>query len=314
MRVAVADHRRDGRRVHHDLERGDAPRLVDARDQELRDDRHEADGELHADLALLVGREGADHAVHRGGRSCGVEGAEDEVSGLGRGDRGAHRLEVAHFAHEDDVRVLAERAADGLGEARDVGADLALRDDGLLVRVVEFDRVLDRDDVAGAVHVDEVEHRREGRRLAGAGRAGDEDEAAGLVEQLVDLLREADLLERDHLVGDLAQDEADAALLLEDGHAEAGAVLEREAEVGAAVVLDGLHLRLGADGAHQQLRVLGLEDRHVERLQVAVHAQHGRVADGEVEVGRAEVAGGLEQLVHEFGFDHGRTPSSRRPS
>ena len=95
-------------------------------------------------------------------------------------------------------------------------------------------------------------------------------------------------------------------LLLEDGHAEARAVLEREAEVGAAVVLDGLHLRLGADGLHQQLRVLGFEDRHVERLQVAVHAQHGRIADGEVEVGRAEVAGGFEQLVHEFGFDHGK--------
>ena len=88
--------------------------------------------------------------------------------------------------------------------------------------------------------------------------------------------------------------------------AEAGAVLEREAEVGAAVVLDGLHLRRRADRLHQQMRVLGLEDRHVERLQVAVDAQDGRVSDGEVEIGGAEVAGGFEQLVHEFGFDHGK--------
>ena len=65
-------------------------------------------------------------------------------------------------------------------EARRVGAELALVDDALLVRVQELDRVLDREDVLLARLVDLVDHRRERRGLARAGRAGDEHEAARL--------------------------------------------------------------------------------------------------------------------------------------
>ena len=47
--------------------------------------------------------------------------------------------------------------------------------------VEELDRVLDGHDVLVALLVDQVDHRRERRRLAGAGRAGDEHEAARLL-------------------------------------------------------------------------------------------------------------------------------------
>ena len=113
-----------------------------------------------------------------------VQGAEDEVAGLGGGDRGRDRLEVAHLAEEDHVGVLAQRGPERVAEARRVGADLALVDDAALVAVQELDRILDRDDVVGARPVDLVDHRRERRRLARAGRPGDEDEAARLVRQL----------------------------------------------------------------------------------------------------------------------------------
>ena len=72
---------------------------------------------------------------------------EDEQARLRRRQRHAHRLEVAHLADEQAVGVLADRGLDALGEARHVGADLALREDGLVVGVHELDRVLDRDDV-----------------------------------------------------------------------------------------------------------------------------------------------------------------------
>ena len=39
-----------------------------------------------------------------------MQRAEDEVAGLGGGERGRDRLEVAHLADEDHVRVLAERS------------------------------------------------------------------------------------------------------------------------------------------------------------------------------------------------------------
>ena len=52
--------------------------------------------------------------------------------------------------------------------------------------VQELDRVLDRDDVLGVGLVDVVDHRGERRRLARAGRAGDQDDPALLLGQLAD--------------------------------------------------------------------------------------------------------------------------------
>ena len=118
------------------------------------------DGELHAHLVLLLGREDVDDAVDRLRRALGVQRREDEVPGLGGGERGRDRLEVAHLADEDHVGVLAQRRAERLGEGRRVGADLALVDDAALVPVQELDRVLDREDVLVPGVVDVVEQRR----------------------------------------------------------------------------------------------------------------------------------------------------------
>ena len=70
-----------------------------------------------------------------------------------------------------------------------VEPDLALVDDAAVVGVQDLDRVLDRDDVLLPRAVDVVDHRRERRRLARAGRAGDEHEAAVLVGEALDARR-----------------------------------------------------------------------------------------------------------------------------
>ena len=59
-------------------------------------------------------REDGDDAVDRLGRVERVQRGQDEVSGLGRQQRGFNRLEVAHLADEDDVRILAQGAAQRL--------------------------------------------------------------------------------------------------------------------------------------------------------------------------------------------------------
>jgi hypothetical protein len=127
------------------------------------------------------------------------------VAGLGRGQRGPDRLEVAHLAEEDHVGVLAERALERLGERDGVGADLALVDDAALVAVEELDRVLDGHDVVGPGPVDQVDHRRERGRLTGARRAGHEDEAARLLGELGECRRHPELLERLELGRDHAE-------------------------------------------------------------------------------------------------------------
>ena len=107
-----------------------------------------------------------------------VQGGEDEVAGLGRGQRDRDGLEVAQLADQDDVGVLPQHVLERVGEAVRVRADLALVDQRLLVAVQELDRVLDRHDVVGPRAVDQVDERGERRRLARTGRAGDEHETA----------------------------------------------------------------------------------------------------------------------------------------
>ena len=115
--------------------------------QLLGHDALERDRQLHAHLLLLVGREDVDDAVDGLRRVLGVQGGEHEVAGLGRGQRGRDRLEVAHLADEDHVGVLAQGGLEAEREALRVGAELALVDDAALVLVQELDRVLDRQDV-----------------------------------------------------------------------------------------------------------------------------------------------------------------------
>ncbi len=60
-------------------------------------------GQHDPHLLLLEEREEVDDPVDRLGHVDGVQRAHDEVTGLGRGQRGPHRLLVAHLADQDDV-------------------------------------------------------------------------------------------------------------------------------------------------------------------------------------------------------------------
>ena len=101
---------------------------ADPRDQPLVDDAGERGGELDAHLGLLVGGEDVDDAGERLRGVVGVQRGEDQVAGLGDGQREPDRLQVAHLADQQHVGVLAQRRAQRVGERRGVGADLALVD------------------------------------------------------------------------------------------------------------------------------------------------------------------------------------------
>ncbi len=195
----------DGVVREEDLEACDAAGPVRGGQQRLGDDALERVRELHAHLLLLGRREDVDDAVDRRRGALRVQRREDQVARLGGGQRGADGLEVAHLAEEDHVRVLAQRRAQRLGEGRSVLADLALGDDAALVPVHELDRVLDGENVMGLRAVDLVDHRGERGRLPGAGRAGDEDEAARLHREVAERLRQAELLERSQLGGNVPE-------------------------------------------------------------------------------------------------------------
>ena len=62
-------------------------------------------------------------------------------------ERSLDRLEVAHFADEHHVGILAQHRPERAGEAPRVAVNLALVDDAALVRMDVLDRIFDREDV-----------------------------------------------------------------------------------------------------------------------------------------------------------------------
>ena len=87
----------------------------------------------------------------------GVQGAEHQVAGFGGAQGDLHRFPVAHFAHQNDLGRLAQGGAQAVGEGVEIRAQLALVDGGLLLRMDEFDRILQGDDVDGFGLVDLVQ-------------------------------------------------------------------------------------------------------------------------------------------------------------
>ncbi len=131
--LRLADQIADRRIGDQDLAGDDASLAVGGRQQLLGDDALQRHRELGTDLLLLLGREDVDDPVDRLRRRLRVQGREDEVAGLGRGQRGGDRLEVAHLADQDHVGVLAQRGPQPEREVRRVRADLTLVDDRAFV-------------------------------------------------------------------------------------------------------------------------------------------------------------------------------------
>ncbi len=183
------------------------------------------------------------------------------MAGLGGLQRGLGGLAVAQLADQDHVRVLTERAAERLVERLGVEPDLALVDDAALVAVQDLDRILDRDDVLPARLVDVADDRRERRRLAGAGGAGDEDEPAVLLGEALDAAGQVEAREVGHLARDDAEGERDVAALPEGVDAEARQAGNLVGGVELARLLEGGD---AARGERADLVQDVLEDERVE--------------------------------------------------
>ena len=233
---------------------------------------------------------------------------ERQVARLGDPEGRLDRLEVAHFADQHDVGVLAQHGAQGVREGVRVGVELALVDEALLVAVKELDRVLDRHDVELLLAVDLVDHRRLRRRLARARRPADEDQAARLVAEELDDRRQTQLLEAEDLVGNLPVDAADRAALHEVVGPEAGQALDAEREVELEVLLEAVLLGVGQNRVGE---LLGLGDRQRrvrERDELAVQAHHRRRLCRQMEVGSPHLDHLLQEPMERGLTRHTATP------
>jgi hypothetical protein len=175
--------------------------------------------------------------------------------------------------------------------------DFALVDGRLLVVVIKFDRVFDRDDVVVGPLVDVVDQRSERGAFSRTGRTGDKNQTARPHTQPSKDLRNAEEFRRHHLVGDLPQHHRDVAALLKNRNPETGFVGKSKPEVGTARLLQFALATLGGDTFHQADRVFGLEDLGFQATKPTVQPKNGGLANGDVNVARALLDTGLEQFV-----------------
>ena len=219
-----------------------------------------------------------------------MHGREDEVAGLGGLQCRLGAFGIAELADQDHVGVLAQRSTQGREVRLGVDPDLALVDDAVLVVVEDLDRVFDGDDVLPARLVDVVDDRGERRRLAGAGRAGDEHEPAVLVGHRLDARGHPQVLEARHVLGDDAERERDRAALAKGVDAETREIPARVGDVELSGLVEGFapRGRQLRDDRERSFEV-GLRERRVvgERRQLPVAAHDGELAHLQVDIARA---------------------------
>src|ERR1700722_18260776 len=81
---------------------------TDLRDKPLGQNGAERCCKLNSGLLLAPCREDVDDAVDRLWSVIGVKGGKDKVTSLGHGEGNLNGLDVTHFAHKQNVRVLPE--------------------------------------------------------------------------------------------------------------------------------------------------------------------------------------------------------------
>ena len=162
-----------------------------------------------------------------------------------------------------------------------------------------FDRVFNGDDVLGAQRIDAVNHGGERGGFAGTGGAGGENQAALLFANGGENARELEFFDGANFCGDDAQDHADVAALLEDVDAEAAEAGDAVSHVEFGGFLELLLLAIGhhaeGHGEHFFRRDAGYV---AERVQDAINAKIGVIADFEVQVGGAAFDSAAQQIVN----------------
>jgi len=113
-----------------------------------------------------------------------MEGGEDQVAGECGLDGDGGGFLVTHFPDHDAVGVLAEEGAQDAGE---IQADAFV--DGDLDDTIDviFDGILGGEEL-GIDGIDAADGRIEGGGFAGAGGAGDDEDAVGFLDRLGDIM------------------------------------------------------------------------------------------------------------------------------
>ena len=201
VHLVLPDQVADGRIGHHDFHGQGPARTIGPGQEGLAGDALQHQGQLGADLGLLVGGKDIDDSMDGGGCRTGMQGCQGEVAGLGDPQGRFHRLQVAQLANEHYVGVLAQGRPQGRREGPGIGVNLPLVDQTVPVVVQELERIFNGQDMGVAVAVDPVDHGRQGGGLSAAGSPRHQDQAPVFSAECLQYRRQIEGVEAADLVG-----------------------------------------------------------------------------------------------------------------
>src|SRR5690348_6125955 len=231
-----------------------------------------------------------------------MQSRENEVAGFGGEERGGNGFEVAHFADEDDVRILTKGGAKSSGERGSVDFNFALNDEPFFGTMQIFDRVFDGDDVLEPQRIDAVNHGGERGGLTGTGGSRNEHEATLLFANLVDGTGKIEFLDGANFGWNDAEDDADVAALLENVDADTAKSGDAVSHVELGSLFEFLLLAISHHAEGHGKHFLGGDARDVgDGLEHAVDAEIRMVADFQMQVGGFVFDGFAQEIINSDG-------------
>src|SRR5687768_8518080 len=165
-------------------------------------------------------------------------------------------------------------------------------------RWLMIDRFLDGHDVRGAGGIDVIDHCRQCRRFAAAGRAGHEHQPALFRRDLLQYLRQRQLVDGGDAHRDHAEDHPDRAALLKRVAAEPAETGHAVGEIDLVVVLELLAVAGREDRGGHRHHILVIEPfLFGGRSQRAADPHHRVAAHLQVEVRGAALNGNFQEVI-----------------
>ena len=223
------------------------------------------------------------------------------MAGFGGGDGDAHRVGVAHFADDNDVRCLAQRGSQRRRKIGRVGADFDLLDNTAHVLVLVLDRIFDDDDVARLAAIDVVDERGHRRRFTRSGGTADQHQATRHMSKLLNRWRKPKLFELRHTRRQHANRGGRSSLLAMKIDAEppgAGDAIRRIGDLTFAILLQGVARQCGND---RRFDLRPIEQAGLDLAYFPVDAHARRRAGDEQQVAGATLNDHREPAVEPLG-------------
>ena len=182
------------------------------------------------------------------------------MAGFRGGHRGFNRIEIPHLAEQDDIGSLPEGSHQSIYITVRIQSNLTLGDNGTVMPVQIFNRILQSNNVAVSRPVYFIDNTCQSGGFSAACGSGDKDKPFFQVCRPDDFRRDVHIFRSGYLKVNNTDDGGQGASLFHDTHAESGDSFNRTGKIVIPVGMQLIHTSVVAElikRSDQSLRIGG---------------------------------------------------------